>query len=271
MCCFSGTVTHVSATRIFARAVEQGRQVLAYAMTIGAARDLAMILPLPTPLGVEDHAVRFLSLEGYPELFDDLSKGFPAPASRAFSGAAPSRQGAYQPQLVVHRVGAFEASFVPHAADFARLDARFRLPPGVLDGLPGHADHGFAVFQLAELERTPKPRHPMAFEFPRRDPSSIFFPTLHVHDGHVPAHALFDHTLYLQCAAGVRPAPIRTRIRDPDETSRDWEQSWFAALPPTSSFVDVGRAKGLVHPTDPVFSLGLGGSLANQDTLVVAG
>lgn len=268
MCCFSETVTHVSATRIFARPAEHGRQVLAYAMTVGAARDLAMILPLPVPIGVDDHAVRFISLEGYPEFFDDMAKAFPAPASFSVSGGMPSRLAAPQPRLVVHRVGAFVASFVPRVADFVRLDPRFRLSPSVLDALPTYADHGFAVFQLAKLERTPKPRHPMAFEFPRRDPSSIFFPTLHVHDGHVPDHATFDHTLYLQCADGVKPAPLPTRVYDPDGTQREWTQDWLSTFVPISTYVDIGRTAGLVHPTATVYSLGLGGPLANRDTVV---
>ncbi len=32
----------------------------------------------------------------------------------------------------------------------------------------------------------------MAFEFPHRDPTRLFFPTVHVHDGRVHARAEFD-------------------------------------------------------------------------------
>jgi len=47
--------------------------------------------------------------------------------------------------------------------------------------LPIYEDFGFAVFKLrAGLKRI----HSMALEFPRRDPKSLFFPTVHVHDGH---------------------------------------------------------------------------------------
>lgn len=36
----------------------------------------------------------------------------------------------------------------------------------------------------------------MAFEFPRRDRHSIFFPTLHIHDRTVHPEANFDHALF---------------------------------------------------------------------------
>jgi hypothetical protein len=49
MCCFSRPVIDVSRTNIFARAAPEGRQYLADAMTLRAAEDLAMILPLPDP------------------------------------------------------------------------------------------------------------------------------------------------------------------------------------------------------------------------------
>jgi hypothetical protein len=42
--------------------------------------------------------------------------------------------------------------------------------------------------------------HPMAFTFPRRDPSKLFLPTIHVHDGRVLPAASFDHALYVQGA-----------------------------------------------------------------------
>jgi hypothetical protein len=38
----------------------------------------------------------------------------------------------------------------------------------------------------------------MAFEFVTRQPDTLFFPTLHVHDGLVHESAKFDHYLYYQ-------------------------------------------------------------------------
>src|SRR5262249_2584466 len=127
--------------------------------------------------------------------------------------------------LVVHDVGDFEASFVPRVDDFDRLDPRFRLPRAALDAMAPYADWGFAVFKLRDVapapgffgrlfggaaRATPKTIHPMAFDFPRRDPSSLFFPTLHIHDGHVHPTASFDHSLYAQAPAA--PAGWETSV-----------------------------------------------------------
>jgi hypothetical protein len=57
MCCFSKPMTSVSATSIFAREAPGGGQYLAYSMTVAATEDLAMILPLPVPLGAREGAV----------------------------------------------------------------------------------------------------------------------------------------------------------------------------------------------------------------------
>ena len=51
MCCFSRPVPYVSGTKIFARATEDDRQALVYSMSVAAAEELAMILPLPVPPG----------------------------------------------------------------------------------------------------------------------------------------------------------------------------------------------------------------------------
>ena len=40
--------------------------------------------------------------------------------------------------------------------------------------------------------------HPMAMEFNTRHPDTLFFPTLHIHDGAVHAEEDYDHTLYFQ-------------------------------------------------------------------------
>jgi hypothetical protein len=194
MCMFSRHVEHVAATKIFAGVAPDGRQTLIYSMTVTVGEPLAMVLPLPVPANGPDDAVELVNLEGYAELFVDLKKAFPD--TGIYPQALGRSRNAPPPKLVVHQVGAFVASYVPHARDFARLDPRFRLPPGVLDALPHYTDWGFAVFQLDKTKQ--KPIHPMAMRFPRRDPASIFFPLTHVHDGVAPAQAPFDHTLYAQ-------------------------------------------------------------------------
>lgn len=115
----------------------------------------------------------------------------------------------------MQQVGAFEASFVPRASDFDRLDPRFSLPSTLWDGIAAVGGFGFVVFKLRV---SPPPRglldrvlgrvpvasvafHPMAFWFPRRDRERLFFPTLHVHDGEAHPRARFDHVLYAQASA----------------------------------------------------------------------
>jgi hypothetical protein len=208
MCCFSGPVEDVAATRIFARMASPGRQILAYEMVFAAASSVAMILPVPTPPGSGEAAVRFISLKAYPELFDDLYRAFTWP------GGMPRAQGVKSAPanlLAVHEVGDFVASFVPSLADFARLDPRFRIPPGTVDQVPGYADYGFVVFQLGATRGRARV-HPMAFELPTRDPERLFFPLLHVHDGELHAEARFDHVLYAQ---GLRTHRLFEHRREP--------------------------------------------------------
>lgn len=256
MCCFSRPVRHVSQTRIFARPAQDGRQLLVYSMNVSLAEDLAMVLPLPVPPGSPEDAVRFIDLSAYPAFFDDLGKGFPEfmlPPKRG--GFLP--QGPDKPRLRVHPVGDFEASFVPTVRDFNRLDERFRLPAGVWDKLPGVRDHGFAVFKLRRPRgllgwlRRQRTIHPMAFEFPRRDRASLFFPTVHVHDGEVHPEADFDHSLYCQ------PDPDMALLLD-------WEQS----AKPLQSYMDVSRAAGVVDGAAPAFRQVMLGRAPNRDVMI---
>lgn len=265
MCCFSGTVTHVAKTRIFARPLEDGTQAIVYAMDVGAPSDVAMILPLPVPPNGPEDAVRFVALAGYEDFFDDLAKAFPAPATFAVHGGMPSRGGPAPQTLAVHRVGDFVASYVPHPRDFARLDRRFRLPEEVLGKVPAYGDWGFAVFQLAKLETTPRSRHPMAFVFPRRHREHVFFPTLHVHDGHVPERARFDHTLFVQWPHRTPPSSLEVEVEWTPGTYTPQSAGFFPAMATLGAVVDLARAKGLVHTDEPAFSTSIGGLQRNQD------
>lgn len=241
MCCFSGRVERVDATQIFARMLAPGRQGLVYALKLAAKADVAMILPLPVPAGADESAVRFVALDGYASFFDDLARAFPV---SGLLSLAPQSRSPPRRQLAVVEVGAFVASFVPTLADFGRLDARFRLPAGTLDRVPGYADWGFAVFQLGKGDRK---IHPMAFDFPTRHPGALFFPTVHVHDGALHREAQFAHTLYGQ---GV-PQPS--------------SDGWFSSVEPLGSTVDAVRARGLVDPDAPVSQKSLFGKQPNQD------
>lgn len=247
MCCFSNKVESVTNTRIFARAVENGRQLLVYSMYLSAAVDVAMILPLPVPADSPENALRFISLKEYPEFFEHLHKGFPEPLSRHTGYKSAPAAAAPTPKLDVVEVGDFEASFVPAVKDFGRLDERFRLPDAVWDQLPAYRGSGFAVFKLRQGAKT---IHPMAFEFPRADAKRLFFPTVHIHDGKVHPKADFDHVLYCQ-------------KREADRMSLpDWRESEGLA----NSFMQTQKTQGIVEGPAHCYRKILKGSLVNQDT-----
>ena len=252
MCCFSGPVRSVQSTKIFARRSARGglfseaRQALVYEMKIAADAEVAMILPIPTPARSADDAMRFVSLERYDEFFTDVERAFPPPAAafgppsrgpQAISGAAPP--------LVVHSVGAFVASFVPSAADFGRLDARFRIPAGTIDRVPEYAAWGFAVFQLKTSGPGIARIHPMAFDFPTRRGKELFFPTVHVHDGALHPEADFSHVLYGQ---GIAPSP-----------------EWWNPGVRLAEVMKADRTEGLVDLGGTVASKSLVGRRPNRD------
>lgn len=261
MCCFSRPVAHVSTTRVYARPLGDGRQALAYAMRFAADEDLAMVLPLPVPPGAAEDAVRFVDLSAAPRLFDALDAAWPPVAQTSRHAPAPAA-----PKLVVHAVGAFEASFVPTVADFARLDPRFRLDPAVWAALGEEQGGGFAVFKLRSTRAGGLGRwfgraeatdaHPMAFVFPTRDPGRVYFPTVHVHDGRVAATAAFDHTLYLQ-------APGRPRT-----FGGAFPVAW---RPSSERLPAVPGSADLLDPADIGWRAVVQGELPNRDVWVSLG
>jgi hypothetical protein len=247
MCMFSGKVLSVGDTKIFARGGEGNRQFLVYSMRYAAKDDLAMILPLPTPIASPEDAVRFIDLSGYAEFFDDLRSGFPDPQSRSAYQLMPATL-----SLQVHDVGSFESSFVPALGDFARLDKRFRLSDKVWKNLPQYADYGFAVIKL---KPGAKKIHPMAFEFPRRNPANLFFPTVHVHNGKVAKSARFDHALYGQ----------------PNDQQCEWETSFgFGNMDslPAKNFMQIDKTLGIVEPERAIRRRLMVGVFSNQDIML---
>lgn len=253
---FSRPVREVAATRIFARHLDGGEQALVYSMNVGLTEPTAMILPLPVPPGPAEDAVRFVDLSGYSGFFEHLHAAFPKPPVARGGGFAARMIPEADLTLKVHRVGSFIASFVPSRADFTRLDDRFRLSDDIWDALP-YDDWGFAVFQLASkrgmLARitggvAKQTIHPMAFVFPRRDPRTLFFPTLHVHDGAVHPAAEFDHQLYCQ------PDPITA-------ASFTWRKSSDVL----GTFVDASKAQSLIDPEAPAFMHSILGNSHNRD------
>lgn len=250
MCIFSQTVEEVSSTRIFARG-NDGNQFLVYQMTYASVGDLAMVLPLPVPANPSEDSVRFINLEQYPGFFDDMMNGF---RDRSRSGATmDATKGATESPLAVHDVGAFEASFVPTLNDFDRLDERFRLPTDVWSQLPAYHDFGFAVFKLKGGPSRHQV-HPMAFEFPRRNTTLLYFPTIHIHDGEVHSEAEFDHLLYCQATPEMK----------------DYVGGWRQSGDSASAFMDMFHSDGIIDPNAPCLLRWLSGPCKNKDTLVGA-
>lgn len=248
MCCFSAVVQSVSGTSIFARALAEGRQALVYEMSLAADGDLAMVLPLPVPARSAEDAVEFVSLKAYPHFFRDMERAFPEEMMARFAPQGFGPPPAARAKLVVHDVGDFDASFVPTEGDFARLDPRFRLPEEALRALTAYRDWGFAVFKLRVPPNAKNRFHPMAFTFPRRDPSRLFFPTLHIHDGKIHSNALFDHALYAQWAS----------------TPTGFRSSAAAA----SSVIDETLSQGLVEPMALLHRREIRGIAENKDIWV---
>lgn len=268
---FSQPVVHVGSTRIFARRPAPGRQLIAYAMELSAATDVAMVLPMPVPQGSADDAVRFVDLSGHAELFDDLAEAFfPLSLVPAREAAGPIPRSAPQAKLIVHRVGAFDASFVPSMGDLGRLDERFRLPDGVLDALPAYADWGFVVFTLRAGAK--QKIHPMAFDFPTRHPGAFFFPTVHVHDGSLPSHERFDHHLFFQWERDRGEAVDVLACSVVPEAGGAFGDAHGAdtSRGPIGEWVDTSKSEGVLDPDAFARRIGLIGDHDNEDIWVAA-
>ncbi len=246
MCCFSGPVESVTHTQIFARLHSDGRQSIIYRLSLATKREVAMILPIPVRQGSGEDALTFLNLENYRWIFSDLEACFPSPIGKAPVIASEPETGFFRRTLKVVSVGAFDASYVPTQADFSRMDKRFRLPDDVWSKLPGYRDFGFAVFKLKKGKTEV---HPMAFHFPSARPKSLFFPTLHIHDGEIHSEEEFDHTLYAQ-GRGLN-------------FSR-WKESRVLA----GAKVDTDLAMKTVRPDMHVFKREIHGLFTNGDIVV---
>ena len=262
MCCFAGPVEFVSNTKIFARLTTKKSQFIAYQMRFKTKERNAMILPLPAEPGASESSIRFIDLSEYGRFFDDMAKGFPIlgppmPMSRGFGGAIESAADTIE----VHTVGGFEASFVPKMSDFQRLDPRFVISADVWSKIPIYHDYSFAVFQLKDLQGE---THPMAFEFNTRLPDTIFFPTVHIHDGEVHEEEDFHHTLYSQHAGYDAAAGDRYTGKQDETTLLTRSKS------SASEFMNVTRSKGLVDGRLLVHRKKLRSKLPNRDIWLAA-
>jgi hypothetical protein len=231
---FSGTIAQVANTRIFARPSHNGTQFIVYQMNYATENDLALILPLPTPPNTAEDAVRFIDLSGYPDFFIDIEAGFPYTRSAATPNPRKS-----QP---LKNAGNYDATFIASPQGFERLEEPFRMPESVWQELFEYNDFGFAVFKLRADANVV---HPLAFEFPVRNPNLLYFPTVHVHDGTVPGEANFDHDLFCQARAG-----------------------WLRSYDVAGSFMDMDRAQGVLDANERVSRMTVQGMHPNSDIIV---
>lgn len=255
MCIFSKPVISVNNTQIFARLTEKATQFLAYQMTYESRDENAMILPFPVRQPVREDSLRFIDLKEYPELFADLDKGFPYRQPMVF-GCSTSHAKLVK-TLEVFKVGNYVASFVPSVADFSRLDERFRLPESTWSQIPRYKDFGFAVFQLAAGALTP---HPMALEF-ECTPGSIYFPTMHIHDGEIHPQEHFDHVLYLQHAGFDSNVGAYQNSDVVDQLT-----GLFRSVSSAKHFCEIDRTQGLVQGDLLVHRQIIRGKNVNRDT-----
>ena len=238
MCIFSGPVYDVSDTKIYC-SIKEDKQTLVYSMDAGFHTPVAMILPIPANSKKED-AVEFVNLKDHANFFKELDEPFVIHSrgmAKSFGCASPST-------LKVHEVGDYIASFVPHRLFFNRLDESFRLNENVWDAMPQYKNFGFVVFQLSKNSNDINHYHPMGFKFPTKL-ESLFFPTVHVHEGQIPTKEDFDHALYFQAD----------------------DRSIYKAQKSHSVAKDFIKSE-LVDPDKHVYKVRLYGQMENKDTYI---
>ena len=260
MCIFSRPVHSVNDTKIFARPTGTGSQFLAYQMNYESQGENAMILPIPVRNPANEDCLRFIDLQDYEYFFYDLAKGFPyVPPS--FNIACSGGYKTASEALRLHKVGSYIASFVPTIDDFEKLDSRFTLSKETWGLVPQYASYGFAVFQLASGAVKP---HPMAFEFDS-NVKSIYFPTMHIHDGEVHETEAFDHVLYMQ-HAGLDSKVDRYVNYDVADGSTGFVRSKEVA----KEFCKIAMVKQMVEPTLLVHKHVVRGDKPNRDIEIYA-
>jgi len=254
MCIFSQRVHSVNDTKMFGRLTGKGSQFLAYQMNYDSRGENAMILPIPVLSPSNENSLRFIDLQDYEYFFDDLSKGFPyfAPLFNIGCGGGFKTS---SDAIKLHKVGSYVASFVPTLDDFERLEPIFTLAKDTWDLVPQYASYGFAV-QLASGALKP---HPMAFEFDSNS-KSIYFPTMHIHDGKVHETEAFDHVLYMQ-HAGLDSKVNRYVNYDVADRSTGYVRSEEVA----SEFCKIAMTKQMVVPSLLVHKHIVRGNQPNRD------
>jgi hypothetical protein len=241
MCCFFPHVEDIADTNIFCR-FANGKQIVVYQMKYESDTPVAMVLPIPVDQAKNsEKAVEFINLEKYEDFFDDIYSPFQL-RTKSFGSRGLDTDSF---SLEVHNVGNFEASYAPTLDDLSRLDPKFGMDISVWNKIPQYKDYGFVVFKLKSGNVKP---HPMAFNFPSRLSSKLFFPTVHIHDGEVHQKEKFDHRLFAQ---GTLSQKVSV-----------WETA-----PAAKNYI---KPKGdiVVNREESVHYLSMKGNLANEDVLL---
>lgn len=267
----------IADTSIYARISSKDTQVVVYSMLCFTDKPAALVLPIPVTQNSGDDALRFIDLSKYADFFDDMNDAC-SPLVADFECGSEDDEANLsmdKPPLIVHCVGDFEASYVPHKKDFSRLDKRFQLDDAVWDALPIYDDYGFAVFQLSpsnakDIYENGKKVHPMAFEFKTRDATRCFYPTIHVHDRQFHSSAMFDHTLYCQLPGDDMTAINQLALNFEDGEDHMLELGFVSpnigqSFENASAYMDIEKTKNIVDPTLRLYSYEVRGYFENKD------
>ena len=130
--------------------------------------------------------------------------------------------------------------------------------------LPDYDDWGFAVFKLRPMSRRTNV-HPMALDFPRRNPDELFFPTVHVHNGRFEPRATFDHLPFCQDVDRMRLDRWNrsSQFEFPDHPLYRWITS-----PWELGEVIADRARGIVRADLRCHTFHIRGSYPNVDVVI---
>lgn len=177
MCIISGDPVYVSNTKILVAPSEvAGRQITVYCNQVSLENESGtMILPFP------ESKCEFVSLDGYPTLFDDLKSVWPTPkgGSRGLSFGVGDLSS--KPVQRVE-VGSYTASCVSlgELEAMNEEDAKFYVvSPSTLQFVRSHYPRGFH-FVLCKLHKE-KTYHPFAYTHGLMEDGHLFVPTMHYH------------------------------------------------------------------------------------------
>jgi hypothetical protein len=247
---FSAPVRVASTFNFFARA-NADHQFLACNFRYEADTPFALILPLPTPPDTPASAVRFINLSGYDEFFSDMRRGFPDLTRDTGKQSFTDRLLEKVRDWLDLDTTQIEFAFFPNRTVLAEMRDSWPVSEAVWTALEPYAACGLVGLKLeAGANRLP----PVAFEFPRRDPDEVTFPTAH----NLPpsAVATLRHGLYAQTSK----RSLQWRISISAEDDRPLR---------AREFVKTDRTLGLIDPDQPIVSRRLVGAADNVDVRLI--